>query len=59
MIELVKDIWEIYDLQMPDVYAICITTNGFVKSDGRAVMGRGLREWVAYVEGYQNGRLEK
>lgn len=42
MIELRKDIWEIYDLQMPDIYAICITINGYVKRDGRAVMGRGV-----------------
>lgn len=41
MIEQVTDIWRIYDLQQPNDYAICITTNGFVKRDGRAVMGRG------------------
>ena len=41
MIELRKDIWEIHDLRMPDVYAICITTNGSIKAIGEAVMGRG------------------
>ena len=28
-------------LNSPDVDAVCITTNGFVKSNGSAVMGRG------------------
>lgn len=35
MIEITGDLWE----QKAD--AICITTNGFVKKDGSAVMGRG------------------
>lgn len=42
MIEFIKDIWEIHQLAVPNRYAICITTNGFVKRDGRAVMGRGV-----------------
>ncbi len=42
MIELVQDIWDGYEMQRPHLYAICITTNGFVKRDGRAVMGRGV-----------------
>jgi hypothetical protein len=41
VIERIIDIWRIYDFQKPSDYAVCITTNGFVRSDGRAVMGRG------------------
>jgi hypothetical protein len=35
MIEIIGNLWE------QEANAICITTNGFVKKDGRAVMGRG------------------
>ena len=41
MIEQTRDIWEIHDLQRPDDYAVCITTNGSIRNDGKAVMGRG------------------
>lgn len=37
MIELTGDLWRYYD----DGY-VCITTNGFVKSNGECVMGRGV-----------------
>jgi len=33
------DIWAVWDTNAAD--AICITTNGFVRRNGRAVMGRG------------------
>ncbi len=46
MIELIKDIWEIHQLAVPNLYAICITTNGCVKRDGRAVMGKGVAAWA-------------
>ena len=39
MIERMDDLWFIYD---SEPHAICcITTNGFVKANGKAVMGRG------------------
>jgi len=38
MIEIIGDLWKFYGRE--GIYC-CITTNGFVKSDGRAVMGRG------------------
>ena len=38
MIELRADIWEIYAAGQ----VVCITTNGFVKKNGEAVMGRGV-----------------
>lgn len=38
MLLFVKDIWSF----LGSVDAICITTNGSVRSDGRAVMGRGI-----------------
>lgn len=42
MQELITDIWQVYDMGMPSVYAICITTNGYVKrGKGMAIMGRG------------------
>lgn len=37
MIEIIGNIWDYYDKG----YNICITTNGFVKKNGCAVMGRG------------------
>jgi hypothetical protein len=37
MIEITGNIWDYYDKG----YNICITTNGFVKKDGCATMGRG------------------
>lgn len=37
MIEVVGDMWT-----YPDIVQFCITTNGHVKTDGRAVMGRGV-----------------
>ncbi len=40
MIEQTVDLWHIYDSRP---FAICcITTNGFVKRNGKAVMGRGV-----------------
>ena len=38
MIEKKLDIWKVYE----DGEIVCITTNGFVKGNGRAVMGRGV-----------------
>ena len=38
MIEITGDIWGYYDVGCN----ICITTNGFVKKNGWAVMGRGI-----------------
>lgn len=38
MIEKKVDIWEAH----ADGGVVCITTNGYVKSDGKAVMGRGV-----------------
>ena len=38
MKSLRHDIWDIWD----NGYTICICTNGFVKKNGDAVMGRGL-----------------
>lgn len=41
MIEIVnRDMWEMVELNYTD--AICITTNGFVKRNGEAVMGAGV-----------------
>jgi hypothetical protein len=40
MIELKGDIWQLAEPN--DI--ICITTNGFVKRDGGAVMGRGIAQ---------------
>ena len=37
MQESTKDLWAYYDAG----YHVCITTNGFVKRNGEAVMGRG------------------
>ena len=37
MIEIQGNIWDYYEQE----YNICITTNGFVRSDGCAAMGRG------------------
>lgn len=39
MRDIKGNIWTLYDSD-PTCY-ICITTNGFVKSNGEAVMGRG------------------
>lgn len=39
MLILNEDIWNYYK---KDNNIICITTNGFVKSNGRCVMGRGI-----------------
>lgn len=41
MIEVYGDLWE-YPAEMR-----CITTNGFVRTDGRAVMGRGCAKQAA------------
>lgn len=38
MKEITGNLWDYY--QKPD-HIICLTTNGFVKQDGTAVMGRG------------------
>jgi len=38
MIEKQCNIWDRFDVGE----VVCITTNGFVRSDGRAVMGRGV-----------------
>lgn len=38
MIEMKCNIWDKYNVGM----TVCITTNGFVKSSGRCVMGRGV-----------------
>src|SRR3990167_5974984 len=40
MLEIFGDIWKIWDTGYYD--AIVITTNGYIKQDGRAVMGRGI-----------------
>ena len=40
MIELIEDMWELYEKH--EWATFCITTNGFVKSNGEAVMGRGI-----------------
>jgi hypothetical protein len=40
MIELRDNLWRFYGLKNPR-HVICITTNGFIKKDGTAVMGRG------------------
>lgn len=37
MIEIAGNLWDLRD----DNHVICITTNGFVKKNGEAVMGRG------------------
>lgn len=37
MIEMYADIWKLYDAGE----IVCITTNGYVKRNGKAVMGRG------------------
>jgi len=43
MIEGAGDIWPlIIDTEVRTHFAICITTNGFVKKDGRLVMGKGI-----------------
>lgn len=39
MIERALNIWDYYE--MP-TYKICVTTNGYVKRSGAAVMGRGV-----------------
>lgn len=38
MIEMYADIWDLYDAGE----VVCITTNGYVKPNGEAVMGRGV-----------------
>lgn len=40
MLERYGDIWEAVDEDYPD--AVIITTNGYVKANGEAVMGRGI-----------------
>lgn len=42
MREMYGDLWTIADDMA--VSAVCITTNGFVKPDGRLVMGRGVAQ---------------
>ncbi len=44
MLEAFGDIWELAD---EGCDALVITTNGFVRNDGRAVMGRGIAEQAA------------
>ena len=39
MRQLTGDLWQLADEVKPD--AVAITTNGFVRKDGRAVLGRG------------------
>lgn len=43
MIEMVGDVWGLWELLLKeyDVH-LCITTNGIVRKDGKAVMGRGI-----------------
>lgn len=36
---------DIFDI-MPDKAAICVTTNGYVKRNGKAVMGPGIAKYV-------------
>jgi hypothetical protein len=43
MREAKGDAWELAKLQIDKrLRVLCLTTNGFVKQDGRAVMGRGI-----------------
>ena len=47
MIESTENIWKYY--RVPD-HLVCITTNGFVKANGEAVMGRGCaREAAEFI----------
>lgn len=39
MIEIFGDVWD-----SPDGHIICIPSNGFVKNNGRCVMGRGVAQ---------------
>lgn len=41
MQELKGDLWQLWDAPNANVKLLCITTNGYVKPNGRAVMGRG------------------
>ena len=42
MLEVKGNLWTFeYPNTSPDSYVRCITTNGFVKKNGEAVMGRG------------------
>ena len=43
MKEIYGDLWEL----APKMDAICITTNGEVRKDGRAIMGRGCAKQAA------------
>lgn len=44
MLEVYGDLWTYNPIKNPlhDIPAICITTNGYVKVNGKAVMGRGI-----------------
>lgn len=44
MLEARGDLWDFHE----DGYTICITTNGFVKKNGEAVMGRGCAREATY-----------
>ncbi len=46
MKEVYGDIWDLADEVLDDV-GICITTNGYVRKDGKAVMGRGIAKEAA------------
>jgi len=43
MLEITGNLWDFHN----QGNAICITTNGFVKSNGQAVMGRGIAKQAA------------
>ena len=41
MLEL-KGKYDIFTLPQSNTEGVCVTTNGIIKSDGRAVMGAGI-----------------
>lgn len=41
MQEIYGDLWKLWDAPNTNVKLLCITTNGYVKPNGNAVMGRG------------------
>lgn len=55
MKEITGELWDFYaryDYDTGTEYVVCITTNGFVKANGDAVMGRGCaREATQRIEG--------
>jgi hypothetical protein len=57
MRELKGDLWRLADEVKPD--AVCITTNGFIKKNGEAVLGRGcaleaVQRWPTLLKLYGN-----